>query len=66
VDIIELLNEPDAYLSSQWTQALGQYWQAGYNVVRNTVGSSIRIMIGDGFLGVQVGIGIASHEQEPT
>lgn len=66
VDIIELLNEPVGYLSSQWTQVLGQYWQDGYNVVRNAVGGGMKIMIGDGFLGIQVSIGIASHEQEST
>jgi len=53
VDIIELLNEPAASLSPQWAQVIAQYWQEGYNVVRNVVGSDIKVMIGDGFLGVQ-------------
>lgn len=66
VDIIELLNEPVASASPQWAQVTAQYWQEGYNVVRNAVGSDIKVMIGDGFLGIQVSIGIVSCVQEPT
>ncbi|KAF8626989.1 hypothetical protein AX15_004578 [Amanita polypyramis BW_CC] len=53
VDVIELLNEPAAFRSPQWAQVLRQYWQDGYNVVREAVGNGIQVMIGDGFLGVQ-------------
>lgn len=54
VDVIELLNEGAGFLSPQWAQVIGQYFQEGYNVVRDAVGGNILVMIGDAFLGVQV------------
>lgn len=56
MDVIELLNEGAGFLSSQWAQVIGQYYQEGYNVVRDAVGGNILVMIGDAFLGVQVSI----------
>ncbi|OCH95383.1 glycoside hydrolase [Obba rivulosa] len=52
IDVLELLNEPAAYVSNI-DAALPQYWQQGYGVVRQAAGSDIQVMIEDGFLGVQ-------------
>ncbi|KIL67587.1 glycoside hydrolase family 5 protein [Amanita muscaria Koide BX008] len=52
VDVIELLNEAAGFFGSQWAQVIRQYWQDGYNVVREAAGSGIKVMIGDAFLGV--------------
>lgn len=54
VDVIELLNEPAAGWVSDIDDAIGQYWQDGYQVVRKAVGNKTQVMIEDGFLGVQV------------
>lgn len=56
MDIIELLNEGAGFLSSPWPSVIGQYYQDGYNVVRDAVGFDNLVMIGDAFLGVQVSI----------
>ncbi|KAJ6619730.1 glycoside hydrolase family 5 protein [Mycena sp. CBHHK59/15] len=52
VDVVELLNEPAAFQSSAFLATLRQFWQNGYAAVRSAAGSGIKIMIGDGFLGV--------------
>ncbi|KAJ7227170.1 glycoside hydrolase family 5 protein, partial [Mycena pura] len=52
IDVIELLNEPATYLSSTYPDTLRQFWQDGYNAVRSVAGSNMKIMIGDGFEGV--------------
>ncbi|KAJ7475829.1 glycoside hydrolase family 5 protein [Mycena latifolia] len=52
VDIIELLNEPAAFSSSEFASTLRQFWQDGYGAVRSSGGASNQVMIGDGFLGV--------------
>lgn len=52
IDVLELLNEPAGYTSSEWATAIRQFWQDGYTAVRE-VSSSMKIMIGDAFLGVQ-------------
>lgn len=53
VDVLELINEPAAYQESVGS-ILSGYFQDGYQVVRNAAGADIKIMITDGFLGVQV------------
>ncbi|KAF8638329.1 hypothetical protein AX17_002349 [Amanita inopinata Kibby_2008] len=53
VDVIELLNEAAGYRSDQWAQVVRQFWQDGYDVVRQAAGNDTQIMIGDAFLGVQ-------------
>ncbi|PAV16045.1 glycoside hydrolase family 5 [Pyrrhoderma noxium] len=53
IDVLELLNEPAGFTNSQWASVIHQFWQDGYNVVRTVAGSSMKIMIGDAFLGVQ-------------
>ena len=53
IDVLELLNEPAGFTNSQWASVIRQFWQDGYNVVRTVAGSSMKIMIGDAFLGVQ-------------
>ena len=53
IDVLELLNEPTAFRPGIQDVLTG-YWQDGYNVVRQAAGNNIKIMIGDGFLGVDV------------
>ncbi|CAK5269394.1 unnamed protein product [Mycena citricolor] len=53
IDVIELLNEPATFLyPSTYPDTLRQFWQDGYDAVRAAVGPDIRVMIGDGFMGV--------------
>ncbi|KAJ7603788.1 glycoside hydrolase family 5 protein [Mycena polygramma] len=54
VDIIELLNEPATFLSSSYPATLRQFWEDGYSAVRSATGTSNQVMIGDGFMGVDV------------
>ncbi|KAF8206460.1 glycoside hydrolase superfamily [Mycena galopus ATCC 62051] len=52
-DIIELLNEPATYLEpATYPATLQQYWQAAYAAVRAVGDTANKIMIGDGFEGV--------------
>ncbi|TBU33304.1 glycoside hydrolase [Dichomitus squalens] len=51
IDVLELLNEPGGW-QSDIADVIGQYWQDGYNAVRNATGTSLKVMIGDAFLGV--------------
>ncbi|THH09164.1 hypothetical protein EW145_g2215 [Phellinidium pouzarii] len=52
IDVLELLNEPAGFTSNQWASAIRQFWGDAYSAVRDAVGSQIKIMIGDAFLGV--------------
>jgi glucan 1,3-beta-glucosidase len=52
VDIVELLNEPAAFSSTAFQSTLRQFWSDGYAAVRPSTNSNI--MIGDGFIGVDV------------
>jgi glucan 1,3-beta-glucosidase len=54
VDVIELLNEPAGFLGNDFVAVLTQFWQDGYQLIRKEVGGRPVIMIGDGFLGVDV------------
>lgn len=54
VDVIELLNEPAGWVGAI-DDAIGQYWQDGYAVVRQYAGNETQVMIEDAFLGIQVG-----------
>ena len=54
VDVIELLNEPAAGWIQTVDNALSDYWQQGYQIVREAAGNETIVMIGDGFLGVDV------------
>ncbi|KAJ7931496.1 glycoside hydrolase family 5 protein [Mycena leptocephala] len=54
VDVIELLNEPATFQSSSYPATLRQFWQDGYSAVRSAAGTGNQIMIGDGFIGVDV------------
>lgn len=60
VDVVELLNEPAAYISDTWASTLRQFWQDGYGAVRASAGAGNKVMIGDGFLGVAVSRGCGS------
>ncbi|KAJ3557382.1 hypothetical protein NM688_g1502 [Phlebia brevispora] len=52
IDVLELVNEPAAYDASI-NSVLSGFWTNGYGTVRNTSGSELKVMIMDGFLGVQ-------------
>ncbi|KAF7312287.1 Glycoside hydrolase family 5 protein [Mycena indigotica] len=52
IDVIELLNEPATFLSDNYPSVLRQFWKDGYSAVRDAVGTGLRVMIGDGFQGV--------------
>ena len=54
VDVIELLNEPAGFMGSNWAAAIRQFWLDGYGAVRQAAGVGIKVMIGDGFLTVDV------------
>lgn len=54
IDVIELLNEPAGFYDAEWAATLKQFWTDGYNAVRNVTTDDVQVMIGDGFLGVQV------------
>ncbi|OJT11441.1 Glucan 1,3-beta-glucosidase [Trametes pubescens] len=51
IDVLEVLNEPAGYQSDIGGIIAG-YWQDAYDVVRAAAGSSLKVMIGDAFLGV--------------
>jgi glucan 1,3-beta-glucosidase len=53
IDILELINEPGGFIPAI-QNALPGYYQDGYNVVRNAAGGGLKVMIMDGFLGVEV------------
>lgn len=52
IDVLELLNEPAGFRNSQWASVIRQFWLDAYEAVRNTTSDDLKIMIGDGFLGV--------------
>ncbi|KAI0833509.1 glycoside hydrolase family 5 protein [Trametes gibbosa] len=51
IDVLEVLNEPAGYQSDIGNVIAG-YWQDAYDAVRDAAGSSLKVMIGDAFLGV--------------
>ena len=53
VDAIELINEPSGFLASPWPETIRNYWQSGYEVVRDVAGVNVTVIIEDAFLGVQ-------------
>lgn len=53
IDILELLNEAAGFRSNQWASTIRQFWRDGYDAVREVAEPSMKIMIGDAFLGVQ-------------
>ena len=55
IDVIELLNEPAAFLGGNFPQVLRQFWSDGYTAVRQASGTGIQVMIEDAFIGVSVG-----------
>ena len=54
IDAIELLNEVAGFLGSAWDAAVRGYWKSGYDVVRQTAGDDILVVIGDAFETVDV------------
>jgi glucan 1,3-beta-glucosidase len=54
VDAIELLNEVAGFLGPAWDTAVRGYWKSGYEVVRQTAGDDVLVVIGDAFEGVDV------------
>jgi glucan 1,3-beta-glucosidase len=55
IDAIELLNEPAGFLGNDYLQVLRQFWQNGYDELRAVAGENLKIVIGDAFVGVEVG-----------
>ncbi|KAF8526318.1 glycoside hydrolase [Hysterangium stoloniferum] len=53
IDAIELLNEPAGFRGTQWLDTIKQFWQSGYDVVRDVVGLNVTVVIEDAFQGVQ-------------
>ena len=53
VDAIELLNEPAGFRGPPWPDTIRNFWQSGYEVVRDVAGVNITVVIEDAFLGVQ-------------
>ncbi|KIP08203.1 glycoside hydrolase family 5 protein [Phlebiopsis gigantea 11061_1 CR5-6] len=51
IDILELLNEPVGFETSIG-DVIGNYWKQGYQVVRQSAGTQLKVMIMDAFLGV--------------
>jgi glucan 1,3-beta-glucosidase len=56
VDVIELLNEPAGFESSDFANVVRQYWSDGYQAVRNTAGGGVKVMFGNAFLSFSVSI----------
>ena len=54
VDILELLNEPTGFRGDAWEQAIRRLWEEGYDAVRAAGSAGMKVMIGDGFFGVDV------------
>lgn len=54
IDAIELLNEVAGFLGSAWDTAVRGYWESGYDLVRQTAGDDILVVIGDAFETVDV------------
>ncbi|PBK75640.1 glycoside hydrolase [Armillaria solidipes] len=52
IDVLELLNEAAGFTSSAWAAVIRQFFQDGYDAVREVAPSSMKIMIGDAFLTV--------------
>lgn len=56
IDIIELLNEPAGYQSGDFPGVVRKFWDDGYQVVRDAAGGGVKVMIGNAFLSVPVGV----------
>lgn len=56
VSVIELLNEGAGFLGDTWVATIRQFFLDGYAAVREEAPSNLQIMIGDAFLGVNVGM----------
>ncbi|KAF9043659.1 glycoside hydrolase family 5 protein [Rhodocollybia butyracea] len=57
IDILEVLNESAGFLSTTWANVTRSFYSAAYTAVRNAVGGSLNVMIGDAFLGVDAWTG---------
>jgi glucan 1,3-beta-glucosidase len=54
ISILEFLNEPAGFIGSQFDAVLQQYWRDSYQTVRQAMGNTLHVMIGDAFLGLNV------------
>ena len=54
INILEVMNEPAAFLGDDFTNVLKQYYVDTYNVIRKTLGNDMGVMISDGFRGLDV------------
>ena len=52
IDVLELVNEAAGFTSSAWAADIREFFQDGYDAVREV--SDVNVMIGDAFLGVSV------------
>ncbi|KAF9484376.1 glycoside hydrolase family 5 protein [Pholiota conissans] len=52
VSVLELLNEGAGFINGAWATAVRGFFTDAYGAVRNVAGPSMKIMIGDAFLGV--------------
>ncbi|KAJ3744418.1 glycoside hydrolase family 5 protein [Lentinula detonsa] len=61
IDVLELLNESAGFLSDEWANVTRSFFSNGYTAVRNAVGNTLNIMIGDAFLGVDAWDGFLTY-----
>ncbi|KAJ3815516.1 glycoside hydrolase [Lentinula aff. lateritia] len=61
IDILELVNESAGFFSSEWASVTRSFFSNGYAAVRNAVGDTLNIMIGDAFLGVDAWDGFLTY-----
>ncbi|KAH9959615.1 glycoside hydrolase superfamily [Russula dissimulans] len=52
VDAIELLNKVAGFYGSAWDTAVRGYWKNGFEVVRQSAGDDVVVVIGDAFEGI--------------
>ncbi|KAI1796836.1 glycoside hydrolase [Ganoderma leucocontextum] len=62
IDVLELLNEPGGF-QSDIANVIPQFWKDGYNTVREAAGASLKVMIGDAFLGVGTWDGFLTYPE---
>lgn len=63
IDVFELLNEPGGW-QEDIAHVISDFFEDGYNAVRQAAGDSLKVMIGDAFLGVGVIIGSVYRKSE--
>jgi glucan 1,3-beta-glucosidase len=54
LDVLELINEAAGFEGQNWLDNIRQFYQDGYNAVRDVAGQDLVVMIGDAFSPVDV------------